>query len=564
MSTQNLNVSGQDMLLLDNSTSYFQNLGYTRTSNFQFKIKTLDPQNTPNWNATTTYKLQKQDHLLGNLDLRITIALPDQSAIGAVPFYLTNKFAYAMIDRVRFLVGSNLIQELEGEWLDMENSFYREPGQRYVDIVGDARQRPLVRNQPLRISENQAAGMNSAVTIESDRGYYLASRNDEFYGEVEPLMLRTNASNNVQGRVAFVPWKQTATVPPVYKADILPAPAAMPAFTGNKRIQYAHECLTGFTGTDANSLANQSIYSHSACGNPATITFTLPLSFFFTKHPSMYLPIMAIASSQDLTVEVRLKDIGQLLQHYAVLSTAAGSSVTGAAEYKLTTTPQAVSKSTFYPNATPTISTMQLFCHYIALSSSEADALMAKPQHVRLIKQPQVIHNTLVTLPGTYDGTTMIAKTDFVINLSFLHPVQTLWVLLRDPNDIVNNEYFNYYGIPEDPIQITNWDFVINGQSRMPQKTPGDYSVTRLEPLFQNLSRTSYGDETSEPALTIDFALNGQSNNPSGHINLSNAATQQLKLDLWGLAGATYRIDIWAASLNWVNISGGSAKVVFN
>ena len=207
---------------------------------------------------------------------------------------------------------------------------------------------------------------------------------------------------------------------------------------------------------------------------------------------------------------------------------------------------------------------MQLFCHYIALSSSEADALMAKQQHVRLIKQPQVIHNTLVTMPCNYDGSTYTTKSDFVINLSFLHPVQTLWVLLRDPNDIANNEYFNYYCMPEDPIQITNWDFVINGQSRMPQKTSADYTMMRLQPIFQNLSRRSYGNEDTLPGLTIDFALNGQSNNPSGHINLSNAATQQLKLDFYGLAGATYRIDIWAVSLNWVNISGGSAKIVFN
>ncbi|KAJ1637471.1 hypothetical protein T492DRAFT_859869, partial [Pavlovales sp. CCMP2436] len=78
----NLNVSGQDMLLLDNATSYFQNVGYTRTSNFQFKLKELDPQNVPKFGATTTFKVQKQDHLLGNLDLRMRVKLPDASAIG--------------------------------------------------------------------------------------------------------------------------------------------------------------------------------------------------------------------------------------------------------------------------------------------------------------------------------------------------------------------------------------------------------------------------------------------------------------------------------------------------
>jgi hypothetical protein len=106
MSTQNLNVSGADALLIDNSTSYFQHMGYARSSNFQFKLKQLDPQNVPKFGATTTFKIQKQDHLLGNVDLRLRLKLPDASTIGTVPHFFTNKVGYAMIDRIRFLVGS--------------------------------------------------------------------------------------------------------------------------------------------------------------------------------------------------------------------------------------------------------------------------------------------------------------------------------------------------------------------------------------------------------------------------------------------------------------------------
>jgi hypothetical protein len=137
-------------------------------------------------------------------------------------------------------------------------------------------------------------------------------------------------------------------------------------------------------------------------------------------------------------------------------------------------------------------------------------------------------------------------------------------VAIRDPDDIANNNYFRYIGKPDDDCRITAWDFVINGQSRMPQKTSADYSMLRMQAMFQNHPIRSYGSDEMSPILSIDFALNGQSSNPSGHINLSNAATQQLKLDFSGLSGKTYRVDIYCVGLNWVNISGGSARIVFN
>lgn len=558
MTTQNLNVSGQDMLLLDNSTSYFQNLGYTRTSNFQFVLKNLDPQNVPNWNATTTFKLQKQNHLIGNVDLQLTLQLPDASLLD-IPYFFTNKLAFAMIDRVRFLVGSNLIQEIEGEWMDLENTLYRPAEMQYVDIVGDARKRPDVRNEPLTLTANQAAAFDQ-TTVSSDtlRGIYKTPR-DDYYGRVEPYMLTTNTSNTVQGRAAAAPWSTTYTTLGANKAEVVPPPPAMPAFTGNKRIQLRNEMLSGYPAV---SPANTSVLGTQICGNPATVTFTLPLGLFFSKHPSMYFPLMAIAASQDLTIEVRLRDIGELLQHW--YKSNSDNNVSALPQYVQTCSPVAVSKSGFYPAVAPTIQTMQLVCHYIQLSASEADSLVAKPQHVRLFKQVQTLKNTLITMPGSYNGTTTSLYKDFVINLNFLHPVQTIWLTLRDPQDIANNEYFQYLGKSDDEARIVAWDLVINGSSRMPQKTDAQYTMTRLQPLFQNHPIRSFGSDEMAPVVSIDFALNGQSLNPSGHVNLSNAATQQLKLDVAALAGKTYRIDIYAVSLNWCSISGGSAKVVFN
>jgi len=148
--------------------------------------------------------------------------------------------------------------------------------------------------------------------------------------------------------------------------------------------------------------------------------------------------------------------------------------------------------------------------------------------------------------------------------MAFLHPVHTLWIVLRDPEEIANNEYFRYLGKPGDDCRVTSWDMVVNGTSRMANKTSADCTMQRLIPLFHGHGKRSYGVDEQAPQVSINFALNGQSANPSGHINLSNAQTQALKLDFAGRAGKTYSVDVYCVVLNWVNIQGGSAKTVFN
>lgn len=562
MASQNLNVSGQDALLIDNSRSYFHNVGYTRTSNFQFKLKHLDSQNVAKFGATTTFKVHKQDHLLGPVDLRLRLKLPDQSLVGEVPQFLTNKFGFAMLERVRFLVGSNLIQEIDGEWLDMENTLYREPKQQFVDIIGDARKRPDFKNGAMPLSAQQVISFNAPNTVDVKRAMHYADTIDEYYGTVEPLMPKTNVSNTIQGRVNAAPWVTSATITgnPTVFAEVLPSPPAMPAFTGNKRVQHSHEAVANAINQTAP--AATSAYGTQFYGNPEFIEFTVPLSLFFAKHPSMYLPVMAVASSQDLTIEIRLRDIPSLMQHWHVQDKTAAQSSTSLPEYKLTTRPVASTKATFYPGAFPEISEMQLVCHYFQLSAAEADALQIKPQHVRLIRQVQSEKVNVITMPGANDGS-FTTKTENV-TLSFLHPVATIWLVLRDPADLANNEYFRYLGKPDDDCRITSWDLVINGQSRMPEKTDVDYTMQRIVPLIHGHGKRSYGSDEQAPILSIDFALNGQSHNPSGHLNMNNATNQSVRLELRGRSGKQYQLDIYAITLNWCNIQGGTAKVVFN
>ena len=79
-----INQGPQDALLFDNSRSYFTNVGYVRTSNFQMELRDVDPQNAANLGAAVKFVIQKAADLLGPVDLLVEMAEPTSVAgIGA-------------------------------------------------------------------------------------------------------------------------------------------------------------------------------------------------------------------------------------------------------------------------------------------------------------------------------------------------------------------------------------------------------------------------------------------------------------------------------------------------
>ena len=66
-----INQGPQDALLFDNTRSYFTNVGYVRTSNFQMELRDVDPQNNANLGGTVNFVIPKAADLLGPVDLMI-------------------------------------------------------------------------------------------------------------------------------------------------------------------------------------------------------------------------------------------------------------------------------------------------------------------------------------------------------------------------------------------------------------------------------------------------------------------------------------------------------------
>jgi len=128
-----INQGPQDALLFDNSRSYFTNVGYVRTSNFQMELRDVDPQNAANLGATVQFVIPKAADLLGPVDLLVEMAEPTSVAgVGAhCTWGWVETLGYAMIDRITFSVGSHDVEVLTGEHLNIMNELMRDDKNRF-------------------------------------------------------------------------------------------------------------------------------------------------------------------------------------------------------------------------------------------------------------------------------------------------------------------------------------------------------------------------------------------------------------------------------------------------
>ena len=128
-----INQGPQDALLYDNTRSYFTNVGYVRTSNFQVEYKENEPQNSAQFGSTVQFVIPKAADLMGPVDLRVTIpevssstsfvTAPTQDATvqKAAGLAWVDELGFAMIEKATFSIGSNDIETLTGEQMQIRN-----------------------------------------------------------------------------------------------------------------------------------------------------------------------------------------------------------------------------------------------------------------------------------------------------------------------------------------------------------------------------------------------------------------------------------------------------------
>ena len=415
-----INQGPQDALLYDNSRSYFTNVGYVRTSNFQMELRDVDPQNSAKEGATVQFVIPKAADLLGPVDLLLeteahtTTGSGDTGGAGDSQT-LVDKFGYACIDKITFAVGSHDIEEITGEQLNLVNELMRDDESRQFKTIG------------------HSTSMSTAS-------------------------------------------------------------------------------------------------EHS---------FIVPLGLFFTKHPSQYFPLAAIAGCNDVRIQIRFKPLAQLIQH---------NYDTGPA----------------FANGLLKSGACKLRCHYIHVTGPEATTLMNK-EHVRLLKVFQ--HSSQVMKQNS---------TSTNIDLSFLHPVSELLITIRKMDDITSSvstlNYFDYKDIG------TKFKLTLNGQERHPGLTGGidkAYLMDRLLPMLHSNSKSTYGDiagSTFDPLAKLfdrsaiyvyPFCLNPEGSNPSGAVNMSKVSHAKLTVEHTGTSGVDYQLDVYAINYNWLQIKDGRALTSF-
>ena len=134
-----INQGPQDALLYDNTRSYFTNVGYVRTSNFQLELRDVDPQNNAALGATVQFVIPKAADLLGPTDLCVEFndAAPYTTAAqkGTFAAWVEN-VGYAMIDSVTFSVGSHDVEKITGDQLNIMNELMKGDIQRQGAQIG--------------------------------------------------------------------------------------------------------------------------------------------------------------------------------------------------------------------------------------------------------------------------------------------------------------------------------------------------------------------------------------------------------------------------------------------
>jgi len=606
-----LNQGPQDALLYDNTRSYFTNVGYVRTSNFQVEYRDVDSQNAAALGSTVQYVIPKAADLLGPVDLRVRINAPEiTSALktGGITVVKENggsgtqndervftqwcdELGFAMIEKITFSVGSNDIETLTGEQLQIRNE--------------------------LMTSDEQRLGFSHVLK---------------------------------SGRSAFRAPKDTAPLP-----DERPTPPKKHASLG--KVQSAKRVQKDYTRLVAYCAAKDKLCNSTTVANAdgdkiipaAERTLTIPLSFFFTKHVSQYFPLAAVAGCNDVRISVKFRNLSELLQVHG--STTGGSVAFGNA---------------MFANGQPiSPSETKLRCHYVHVTGPEATTLMNK-EHVRLLKLWQHQHKEFNGTPGSVK--------DFDLDLSFLHPVTTLVITIRriedmnsdtSGNDASQKGFFFYHGDGTNPnydngdavagndinqkaistVKVKSIQLNLNGQERHPGLSDGieaDYLKDRLLPMLHSNSnqyqeqqyamqpnlhsagaitaaaaftgttksdlntsgssvsytpagsvavtitkaagteyadRQGYGMQGSKNIFVYPFSLNPEGSNPSGAVNFSKVSHAKLKIKLdqseetAGTSnvqdtanqsgGANFRVDVYALYYNWLQIKDGRALLSF-
>ena len=560
-----INQGPQDALLYDNTRSYFTNVGYVRTSNFQMELRDVPAVNNAAFGSSVSYIIPKSADLLGPVDLIVDLAqavTPTGVQNGNYAAWVES-LGYAMIDEMSFNIGSHQVEKISGDQMNIMNELMKGDTQRQGKLIGKTGRSGIT------LDVNETAVGTAASTYTPNQ---------------------QNASRIITSETYMMPAKK----------------------------------------------------------------LVIPLNFFFTKHPSQYFPLCAIAGCNDVRITIKFRSLNELMiigrHNYKTTSTsvegqtavidvttapystsdaiAAVTANTGTGVEAVAAVPAQTIASPVPTWVNSAMAKAELRCHYVHVTGPEATTLMNK-EHVRLLK---LWHHQPQTFKVAHTDQGKAAKFD--IDLGFLHPVQELIITVRKTGNMTSStevggapnavdqgatckNYFAYEGNGVDPnieshlnkiklhgthqatsattantLRVDSFQLSLNGQERHPSLAgkgiDRGYLMDRLMPMlhsntsetFTQAGVTDAGHDASatfshlgemldrKEIYVYPFALNPEGANPSGAVNFSKVSHAKLTIDYTAFQGAAgadeeYVVDVYGVYFNWLQIKDGRALTSF-
>ena len=552
-----INQGPQDALLYDNSRSYFTNVGYVRTSNFQVEYREVEPQNQVAFGGTMNFVIPKAADLLGPTDLRIEIPAPtggftpaSGAGTSADPYVAhgqtgdlaftqwVEELGFAIIEKVTFAVGSNDIESITGEELQIRNE--------------------LMTSDEMRLGFDHVMKSGKA-----------ASRNAPS-ASPKPDDLPGMASASSSTAISFTNSGVSA------------------AKTVNKDYTRIIDVCYGTT--------------QSRAGKRKLI---IPLGLFFTKHVSQYFPLAAVAGCNDIRISVKLRQLNELMQMGGCL--APNSNVL--CGYPTWTGDQIKAKLMCnYVHVTgPEAQTLMNKEHVRLLKLFQHTPKTGTFQGGKMSLDLSFLHpvSTLIVTIRREDDINsdipIMTKNSVTTKKAFAQrkcQSKGLFFYHGDGTE-PNYDRREKYGadtteVAANPVgntlKLGSIALTLNGQERHPGLSKGidvDYLQNRLLPMLHSNSsmnekqlhaghpttgEQAYVMQGSKNIFVYPFSLNPEGSNPSGAVNFSKVSHAKLNLYLdedldtgSALHNTTenFRVDVYALYYNWLQIKDGRALLSF-
>lgn len=557
-----INQGPQDALLFDNTRSYFTNVGYVRTSNFQMELRDVDPQNTANLGGTVNFVIPKAADLLGPVDLLVEFArassAPGSSGDGKYWGWVES-IGLAMIEKITFSVGSHDVETLTGEHLNIMNELMRADQHRYgFNQIGKTG-RPLIRSE-------MGAGGTATTT-----GFYTDSNTaaDSYDRLIGYDDVRKDGKKLIVPLGLFFTTHPSKYFPLAAIAGSNDVRISIKFRTQQELVMCHGKYVSVGSAIDANA--------NNADAGLANLTFENGSAFASggCKLRCHYVHVTGPEATDLMRREhVRLMKLwhgNEVSKQFSITCSAAG-----------TTSTLDIDLSFLHP--------VQELIITIRKVSDMGSA-------VANVAQPGVAPTSGNT------GALALANTAQTKNYFAYHgggkdPNMESWPNCVEENGTTEAKKPTY-------LKTTTFQLRLNGQSRHldGQGIDRDYLMNRLMPMLHSNAREEYSqvvdssivrgvgalDTTSKPNPHSDFemlsqlkdrkeiyvypfALNPEGANPSGSVNFSKVSHAKLSLGVIGYAPSSsgtgtvsddYQVDVYGVYYNWLAVKDGRALTSF-